>query len=79
MLNRETISDEIFSLFQDELSGGCDTPYHLVGPVITKTRPTTCPFGGDICLPDTPSFEITHWNMLALVIGVNSYSRALIS
>jgi hypothetical protein len=78
-LNRETRADEIFSLCRDELSGGCDTPYHLVDPVITKTRPTTCPFGGDICLPNTPSFEITHWNISPLVMGVNSRSRVLIN
>jgi hypothetical protein len=79
MLNRETRANKIFSLYRDELNGGCDTPYHLVSPVITKTRLTTCSFGGGICLPDTPSFEITHWNMSPLVMGVNSRSRALMS
>ncbi|PMD32158.1 hypothetical protein L207DRAFT_610168 [Hyaloscypha variabilis F] len=75
ILNRATRADEIFSLCRDEVTGGCDTPYPLVDPVITKTRPTTCPFGGEICLPDVPSFEITHWNISPLVMGVNSRSQ----
>lgn len=75
ILNRETRADEIFGLCRDELNAGCDSPYHLSDPQITKTRPTTCPFGGNICLNTTPSFEVTHWNISAFEMGVNSRSK----
>jgi hypothetical protein len=79
ILNRETRADEIFHLCRDVLNAGCDSPYYLSGPKITKTRPTTCPFAGEICLNDTASFQITHWNISAFEIGVNSRSKLLVN
>jgi hypothetical protein len=79
ILNRETRADEIFHLCRDVLNAGCDSPYHLSEPIITKTRPKTCPFGGDICLDDAVSFEITHWNISASEMGVNSRSELLMN
>jgi hypothetical protein len=74
--NREIRADEIFSLCRDELNAGCDSPYWLsTKPQITKTRPTTCPFKGGICHNNTPSFEITHWNVSAFEMGINSPSK----
>jgi hypothetical protein len=77
--NRETRADEIFTLCRDELNAGCDSPYWLSDPQITKTRPTTCPFEGSICLNNTQSFQITHWNISAFEMGVNSRSKLLIN
>ncbi len=77
--NRETRADEIFSLCRDELDAGCDSPYWLSNPQITKTRPATCPFKGGICLNDAPSFQITHWNISAFEMGVNSRSKLLVN
>jgi hypothetical protein len=77
--NRQTRADEIFTLCRDDLNAGCDSPYWLSNPQITKTRPTTCPFQGSICLNHTPSFQITHWNISAFEIGVNSRSKLLIN
>jgi hypothetical protein len=77
--NRETRADEIFHLCRDKLNAGCDSAYHLSDPQITKTRSMTCPFTGNICLNNTASFEITHWNISAFEIGVNSRSKLLMS
>jgi hypothetical protein len=77
--NRQTRADEIFNLCRDDLNAGCDSPYWLSNPQITKTRPITCPFEGSICLNNTPSFQITHWNISAFEMGVNSRSKLLIS
>jgi hypothetical protein len=76
-INRLSRADEIFRLCQDRLDAGCDSPYHLSTPQITKTRSTACPFKGYICLKD--SFEITHWNISAFEIGVNSRSKLLLN
>jgi len=78
-INRETRADEIFHLCRDKLNAGCDSAYYLSNPQITKTRPMTCPFTGNICLNNTASFEITHWNISAFEIGVNSRSKLLMS
>jgi hypothetical protein len=77
--NRETRADEIFNLCRDELNAGCDSPYWLSDPQITKTRPTICPFEGSICFNNTPSFQITHWNISAFEMGVSSRSKLRIS
>jgi hypothetical protein len=77
--NRQTRADEIFTLCRDDLNAGCDSPYWLSNPQITKTRPTTCPFQGSICLNNTASFQITHWNISAFEMGVNSRSKLLMN
>lgn len=79
ILNRETRADEIFALCRDELNAGCDSPYWLADPQITKTRPTTCPFEGNLCLNNTQAFQITHWNISAFEMGVNSRSKVVMN
>ena len=79
MLNRETRADDIFRLCRDSLDSGCDKPYHLRDPQISKTRLTKCPFGGDICINGTAPFEITHWNMSLFEMGVNSRSKLVVN
>jgi hypothetical protein len=78
-INRETRADEIFHLCRDKLDAGCDSAYHLSNPQITKARSMTCPFTGNICLNNTAPFEITHWNISAFELGVNSISNLLMS
>ncbi|KIN07072.1 hypothetical protein OIDMADRAFT_139742 [Oidiodendron maius Zn] len=78
-LNRETRADEIFHVCRDNLNGGCDSAYYLSVPKITKWRSMKCPFTGNICLNNTPSFEITHWNISTFEMGVNSRSKLLMS
>ena len=79
VLNRQTRGDEVFQLCRDELKAGCDSQYYLTEPKITKTRPTMSPFGDDIYLNDTTSFEITHWNSSVFEMGVNSRSKLLMN
>ena len=72
-------ADEIFHLCRDRLNAGCDSAYYLSNPQITKTRSMACPFKGNICLSNTASFEITHWNISAFEMGVNSRSKLLLN
>jgi len=78
-LNRETRTDEIFHVCRDNLNAGCDSAYYLSDPKITKTRSMICPFTGNICLNNTASFGITHWNISASEMGVNSRSKLLMN
>jgi hypothetical protein len=77
--NRLSRADDIFHLCQDRLDAGCDSPYYLSNPQITKTRSMVCPFQGRICPGNTPSFEITQWNISAFEMGVNSRSKLFVN
>jgi hypothetical protein len=78
-LGRLSRADEIFHLCRDRLNAGCDSAHYLSNPQITKSRSMACPFKGNICLSNTASFEITHWNISAFEIGVNSRSKLLLN
>ncbi|KAN0121755.1 hypothetical protein V8E51_000081 [Hyaloscypha variabilis] len=78
-INRLSRADDIFHLCQDRLDAGCDSPYYLSDPQITKTRSTVCPFQGRICIGNTPSFEITQRKVSAFEMGVNSRSNLYVN
>lgn len=78
-INRLSRADDIFHLCQDRLNAGCDSPYYMSNPQITKTRSIACPFKGRICLGNTAPFEITQWNISAFEMGVNSRSKLFVN
>ncbi|KAH0827694.1 hypothetical protein AYO21_08865 [Fonsecaea monophora] len=68
-------SEAIFSQCLDRLDGGCDAPFYLEQPVVTKERLDYCPFPGNICHNQTRPFQITHSNVTARQLGVNSKAQ----
>jgi hypothetical protein len=78
-INRQTKTDETFHLCRDKLDAGCDSQYYLSKPQIQKTRPKECPFSGNICHKNSTPFEITHYNISAYHVGVNSRSHVIMN
>lgn len=72
-------TNAVFAQCLDRLDRGCDSQYHLLQPQIQKTRPDTRPFPVDVCYEDAKPFEITHLNMTAYELGINSISKMKIS
>ncbi|OAP55568.1 hypothetical protein AYL99_10541 [Fonsecaea erecta] len=75
LVSTTTKSDAIFSQCLDRLDGGCDTPFYLQPPVVVKERLDYCPFPENICHNQTRPFQITHTNVTARQVGVNSKSK----
>lgn len=72
-------TDGIFQICQNKISHGCASEYYLQQPQITRRRIESCIFPANICYNGTRSFEITHWNITASEVGLNSKSRVAIN
>jgi hypothetical protein len=53
----------------------CVAEAYFRRPNIHKKRTKTCPFSGDICRNDTLAIEITHRDIGAYDVGVNSFIK----
>jgi hypothetical protein len=53
----------------------CVAEAYFRRPNIHKERTRTCPFSGDICRNDTLAIEITHRDIGAYDVGVNSFIK----
>lgn len=62
-------------LCQNQLDEGCQSKFFIQQPRIIKTRPSECLFSGGICNNKKKPLEMTHWNIAALELGLNSKSR----
>lgn len=71
-------TDKIFRACSEVSKGKCNVFYLLNEPWISMKR-GACPFSENICQNDTSSVEITHSNITALGLGINSRSALLIN
>jgi hypothetical protein len=53
----------------------CFSDYYFLPPKIEKKRVHYCPFMDKVCQSQVKPFEITHWNVSAEEIGINSPAR----
>lgn len=68
-------TDVIFQQCQNRLYDDCISQDHFVQPKIHKERTRSCPFPGDICRNDTMPIEMTHSNIGAYDVGINTHTK----
>jgi hypothetical protein len=66
-------TDAVFDICLDRLNMGCSSQYYFQQPQISRSR-TPCPFPWNICQNDTGAFSLTHSDITARELGVNSKS-----
>lgn len=73
-LNIQAKTDSIFRLCQDSLDKDCASQYRIKQPRLGRRHFEKCIFPGNICVNGTKSFEITHTDITATELGVNTKS-----
>ena len=74
-----TKADSIFTMCDNKLYESCFRDYYFSTPNIVKRRLDQCPFPGPIWDGRTKPLEITHFNISAYELGINSPSKLRMS
>jgi hypothetical protein len=75
LLNKLDKTDAIFQQCRNRLDDTCNKQFYLRQPQVHKQRIKTCPFPVNICHNGTMPVEMTHSNIDAYEVGVNSKTR----